>query len=78
MNYTNFIFYHFFDRFVEVQRAEVEGEHLAAEILSEEQREFQRQEVRARRVEELRKKDEEDAQRIQQYEIEKFKEAERR
>lgn len=56
----------------------MEGEHLAAEILSEEQREFQRQEVRARRVEELRKKDEEDAQRIQQYEIEKFKEAERR
>ena len=63
---------------MEVQRAEAEGEHLAAEILSEEQREFQRQEVRARRVEELRKKDEEDAQRIQQYEIEKFKEAERR
>ena len=61
-----------------MQRAEVEGEYLAAEILSEEQREFQRQEVRARRVEELRKKDEEDAQRIQQYEIEKFKEAERR
>ena len=63
---------------MQVQRAEVEGEQLAAEILSEEQREFQRQEVRARRVEELRKKDEEDAQRIQQYEIEKFKEAERR
>ena len=64
--------------FVEAKRAEQEGQRLAQQILSQEQIEFKKQEENNKKRKILEENDQNDAERIQMEEIEKFREQEKR